>query len=76
MTAFLDSLEINGLKATHGDYITPSEYGGDPKVKGFMGGCVCGNDRGLFQSGCVCMMFYFDESEKLIHYQVDEFDKK
>jgi hypothetical protein len=76
VAAFIDPLEINGIKATQGNYITPSERNGDPRVKGFVGSCLCDKRSGLVDSDCVCMMFYFDESEKLVTYEVDEFDKK
>jgi hypothetical protein len=71
--AFVDSLEINGFKATRGEYISPYNFGGQTDINGYLGACIKGVRGGFMTWDAVCMMFYFDEQDRLVTYQVDDF---
>ena len=75
---YLDSLEINGIKAERGDYarggytITDT-HGKEVEVDGSIGATF--SEWGLPHDFCstIGVIFYFDKSEKLITYHIDCF---
>jgi hypothetical protein len=75
---YLDTLEINGIKAERGDYAKggytiPSSKGEAVEVDGTVGAMF--REKGIFHDFCssIGVIFYFDKSEKLITYVVDCF---
>jgi hypothetical protein len=75
---YLDSLEINGIKAERGDYIrvgytVTDIHGKEVEVDGTIGAMF--KERGLPPDFCntIGVIFYFDKSEKLITYHIDCF---
>lgn len=75
---YLDSLEINGIKADRGDYasggyIIKDTAGRDVEVGGALGATFSERWKPPDFCNTIGVIFYFDKSEKLITYHIDCF---